>query len=80
MDELQLLETVVATVDIPDEGIRAGDVGTIVDVYTQLSKAYEVEFVTADGSPRALITLAPGQVRRLTPLDVLTTRQLPEAG
>ncbi|MBZ5499824.1 MAG: DUF4926 domain-containing protein [Acidobacteriia bacterium] len=80
MEELQLLETVVATVDIPEDGIRAGDVGTVVDVYTQLSLAYEVEFVTADGSPRAQVTLAPDQIRRLTPLDVLTTRQLPAVG
>ncbi len=29
MDEFQLLETVVATVDTPEEGILAGDLGTI---------------------------------------------------
>jgi hypothetical protein len=77
MDEFQLLETVVVTVDIPDEGILAGDVGTVVDVYTQLSLGYEVELTTADGSSRALVTLAPNQIRRLLPVDVLTTRQLP---
>ncbi len=76
MDEFQLMETVVATVDIPEEGILAGDVGTIVDIYVELAKAYEVEFLTANGSERALITLAPNQFRRLTPADVLTTRQI----
>jgi hypothetical protein len=28
------------------------------------------------GSTRALLTLAPSQVRRLSPTDVLTTRQM----
>ena len=41
--------------------------------------AYEVEFVSPDGSTRALLTLAPQQVRRLSELDVLTTRQVPLA-
>jgi hypothetical protein len=77
MDEIQLLEMVIVTVDIPDEGILAGDVGTVVDVYTQLSLGYEVEFTTADGSSRALVTLAPSQLRRPLLTDILTTRQLP---
>jgi len=80
MDEFQLQEMVVVTIDIPDEGILAGDVGTIVDVYTQVARAYEVDFCTTDGSPRALVTLAPGQIRHFTPADVLTTRQLPAIG
>jgi hypothetical protein len=77
MDEFQLMETVVATIDIPDEGVLAGDVGTIVDVYTQGATAYEVEFTTAEGTSRAMVTLAPAHIRRLTPTDVLTTRQQP---
>ncbi len=76
MDEFQLLESVVVTVDIPEEGILAGDVGTIVDIYVELAKAYEVEFLTANGSERAMVTLAPDQLRRFTPADVLTTRQI----
>ncbi len=76
MDEFQLLETVVATVDIPDENVLAGDLGTIIDIYVEISKAYEVEFLTANGSERALVTMAPNQFRRLTPADVLTTRQI----
>jgi len=76
VDGFQLLETVVAMGNISDEGILAGDVGTIVDVYTQLTPAYGVEFSLANGSPRAVVTLAPGQIRHLTPVDILTTRQL----
>ncbi|MBP1598278.1 MAG: uncharacterized protein H6Q05_3655 [Acidobacteria bacterium] len=80
MNDLQLLQTVVATVDRPDDQILAGDIGTIVDLYTQMSIAYEVEFSNADGSVRALVTLAPGQIRRLTPADILTTRPSQSAG
>ncbi len=54
----------------------AGDLGTIVEVYTDPYLAYDVEFVNPDGSTRALLTLSPEQVRRLLPTDILTTRQL----
>ncbi|MEK7277722.1 MAG: DUF4926 domain-containing protein [Chloroflexota bacterium] len=79
MEAFRLLETILANVNIPDKKILAGDLGTIVEVYTHPALAYEVEFVNADGSTRALITLAPDQIRRLAPADVLTTRQMPLA-
>lgn len=75
METFQLLETVIATVDIPAYGIVAGDVGTIVDVYTQGSLAYEVEFSSVDGSTRTSAPIAPLQLRKPTQADVLTTRQ-----
>jgi hypothetical protein len=76
---LHLLDIVIATVNLPDHNVLAGDLGTIVETYTHPSLAYEVEFVHPDGSTRALLTLAPDQVRKLSPADVLTTRQLPLA-
>ncbi len=76
---LDLLETVVATVNLPDHQVLAGDLGAIVEVYTDPDLAYEVEFVNPDGATRAVLTLAPHQIRRLSPADVLTTRQLPAA-
>ena len=79
METPNLLETVIATVNIPDHKILAGDLGTVVEVYITPTQAYEVEFVNADGSTRAVVTLAPHQIRRLSPADVLTTRQLPLA-
>jgi len=79
METPKLLDTVIATVNIPDHKILAGDLGTIVEVYTRPTLAYEVEFVNVDGSTRALVTLAPDQIRRLAQSDVLTTRQLPLA-
>jgi len=75
VEAFQLLETVIATVDLPAYGIVAGDVGTIADAYTQGSLAYEVEFASADGSTRISAPLAPAQLRRPTQADVLTTRR-----
>jgi hypothetical protein len=76
MDTLNLFETVITTVNIPDHHVLAGDLGAIVEVYTTPRLAYEVEFVNPDGTTRALLTLAPEQIRRLAPADVLTTRQM----
>ncbi len=75
-DELGLIATVVATASFPDYRVLTGDLGAVVEVYTAPKLAYEVEFVNPDGSTRALLTLAPFQVRRLSPADVLTTRQM----
>ncbi len=74
--EFTLLETVVTTVDLQDEQVLSGDLGTIVEVYTTPRLAYEVEFVNPDGTTRALLTLAADQIRRLASTDVLTTRPL----
>ncbi len=73
---LHLLDTVIAATNFPDYKVLAGDLGAVVEVYAAPSLAYEVEFVNPDGSTRALLTLAPSQVRRLSPADVLTTRQM----
>ncbi len=73
---LSLLEIVVAVADFPQEQVLSGDLGTIVEVYDRPTLAYEVEFVNPDGSTRALLTLAPDQVRRLAETDVITTRPL----
>ena len=75
----KLLESIIVTVNIPDYHVLAGDVGTIVEIYSLPQTAYEVEFVNPDGSTRALLTLSADQLRRLSSADVLTTRQIPLA-
>ena len=62
---LSLLDTVIATAIFPEHKALVGDLGAVVEVDTTPSLAYEVEFVNPDGSTRALLTLAPNQVRRL---------------
>lgn len=78
--QLELLDTVIVTVDLPSEEVLAGDLGTIVEIYNAPSPAYEVEFVNPDGTTRALLTLLPEEIRPLSAMDVLTTRQVMPAG
>ncbi len=76
MKPLTLLDTIITTTDFPEEQVLAGDLGTIVEIYTRPQLAYEVEFVNPDGTTRALLTLTPDQVRQLRANDVIATRAL----
>ena len=40
-------DRIVLTSDLPGEGLKAGDVGTVVHVHKQ-GEAFEVEFLTLD--------------------------------
>ena len=45
-------DTVVMTADMPSHGLKSGDVGAVVQVYS--ADAIDVEFVTASGHTQAL--------------------------
>jgi Domain of unknown function (DUF4926) len=60
----KLLETVALTHDIADVGLTEGDIGTIVEVYSD--DAFEIEFVATSGKTKALLTLYGKDVRSLT--------------
>jgi len=60
--------------DIPDHGLQAGDLGTVVEVYA--GGGVEVEFVTGSGATQALLTLSERDIRKVEPHDLLTTRRL----
>ena len=66
------LDSVVLRRDLPDAGLRAGDVGTVVLVYGV--DAVEVEFVTHAGRTQALRTLAVSEVRPLAGDDLPAVR------
>jgi hypothetical protein len=68
----QAYETVVLTHDIPAHGLRAGDVGAVVEVYGP--EAVEVEFVQPTGETTAVLTLSVSDVRAAAPSDVLAVR------
>jgi hypothetical protein len=59
---MNLYDVVELAVDLPDEGLRAGATGAIVDDYPG-SADYEVEFVDDDGQTLALLTLHADQLR-----------------
>ena len=64
---------VVLTDDVPSEGLRAGDVGTIVHVYPS-GKAYEVEFFSLSGQTLAVATVDAGQLRAVADSDFTHSR------
>jgi Domain of unknown function (DUF4926) len=55
---------VVLAVDLPEFGLKTGDVGTVVMVHG--GDGYEVEFMTLDGQTVAVTSLTRGQVRPIT--------------
>jgi uncharacterized protein DUF4926 len=57
---MKLFDVVELAVDLPDDGLKAGTVGTIVDEYPD---AYEVEFNDDDGGLLALTSVKANQLR-----------------
>jgi hypothetical protein len=68
-------DRVVLTSDIPEEGLKAGDVGTIVHIY-QHGEAFEVEFLTLDGDTAAVVTVLPSQARPVSHRDITHAHQI----
>ena len=71
------LDTVVLTRDIPEAGLRRGDLGAIVEVYGL--NAFEVEFVAASGRTQALVTLTAQDIRHVADEDLVSVRPLEKA-
>ncbi len=70
--KISLLDTVVLKRDLPEHGLRAGDVGSVVELYEP--DGIEVEFVRASGQTKALVTLKSADVRSVDDSDLLTVR------
>ncbi|WP_225935891.1 DUF4926 domain-containing protein [Pseudomonas fakonensis] len=49
--------------DFPEEGLRAGDSGTVIDIYSTPVEGYEVEFCDEQGRTLALLALSSDQIR-----------------
>jgi hypothetical protein len=78
MTMLKEHERVVLLTAIAEEGLEAGDVGTIVHVYRD-GQAYEVEFLALDGHTRAVATVEVHQVRAVTRRDMTHAREIQAA-
>jgi hypothetical protein len=70
----EALDTVVLIRDLPTQGLKAGDLGAVVEVYPP--DALEVEFVTASGRTTALVTLKSTDVRPISDSDLVAVRSL----
>lgn len=68
-------ERVVLTAAVADQGLEAGDVGTVVHVYRD-GRAYEVEFTTLEGQTAAVVTIEASDVRPVSRREITHAREL----
>ena len=68
-------DCVILTGDLPDAGLKSGDIGTVVHVHPE-GKGYEVEFMTLAGETVAVATLLPYQLRAISRGDLAHVREV----
>ena len=72
------LEIVALRRDCAENGLLAGDTGTIVHVYAD-GAAYEIEFTALDGNTLAIPTLPADAVRPVRPGEIAQARAVATA-
>jgi hypothetical protein len=72
MTTFRELDTVVLDRDLPEHGLRRGDLGAVVHVHA--ADTYEVEFVRASGDTEALVTLRAADLRAVADADLVAVR------
>lgn len=76
---LDLYSDVILTRDVEGHGLRAGDVGTVVErhrVPGVAEEGYSVEFFDMTGNTVAVITVPASALRQPTPADRPAVRAL----
>lgn len=68
-------EQVALTQDFPESGLKAGDVGTVVDI-TPNGKQLTLEFFNFSGDTVTVMAVRPEHVRRLESNDVIHARAI----
>jgi hypothetical protein len=63
MDEIKLLDVVALIEDLDSEGLRRGEVGTVVEQWK--NNVFEVEFSDDSGKAYAFAALRPDQLMKL---------------
>lgn len=63
MNEIKLLDVVALTEDLNSKGLRRGEVGTVVETWSE--GVFEVEFSDDSGKPYAFASLRPEQIMKL---------------
>ena len=69
---LKRFQPAILTVDLPEEGLRAGDVGTIVEEHVVPGvdeMGYSLEFFDMTGRTVAVVTIPASSLREPTPAD-----------
>lgn len=70
---IQEFERAVSTVNLPHDGLVAGDVGTVVDITN--SKAVTLEFFNFAGKTVAVVTVGIDQVCPVSAHQVMHARE-----
>ncbi len=68
----RVLDTIVLNRDVPDHGLRKGDLGAVVEAYEP--GGLEVEIVTVSGRTAAVVTLEVRDVRPVADDDLVSVR------
>jgi hypothetical protein len=79
MPDLELYKDAILTIDLPADGLRAGDIGTVVERHQMPGVAevgYSVEFFDMTGGTVAVVTVAASNLRLPTPSDRPSVRAL----
>lgn len=74
---IKLLDTIVLEKNLPDKGLKCGDIGAVVELYKP--DGVEVEFVAGSGKTQALVTLKLADVRSIAATEILAVRSLSAA-
>jgi hypothetical protein len=68
-------DCIVLTEDLANDGLKAGDIGTVVHIHAG-GAGYEVEFMTLAGETVAIATLLASQLRPIARGDIAHVREL----
>ena len=68
------LDAVALAADLPDHGLKTGDVGTVVLVHGE--SGYEVEFMTLGGETLAVASLSSQQIRPIGRREIAHVRSM----
>lgn len=73
-----LLESVVLVRDLPEHGLKKGDLGAIVELYPP--DGIEVEFVRASGRTQVVVTVRSQDIRKMSDDDLMAVRRVDGPG
>jgi len=80
--KFEMFSQVALKTDVPEHGLRHGDVATIVEYHQGRpgqKPGYSLEVFNAVGETLAVITLAESQIESLTAKEILHVRPLASA-
>ncbi len=75
---IQELDSVVLQVELPEHGLKTGDIGTVMLVHGH-GEGYEIEFVTLGGETIAVVSVFANQIRPVGRHEIAHARRIEAA-